>query len=73
MLLSGIWGGYMLPRTHGQELKLRAGRVSGRIGLWYDAYGKHFFKIEPQALYNDQICFINLIFSFLFSLQVFLP
>lgn len=32
-----------------------------------------FFKIEPQALYNDQICFINLISSFLFSLQVFLP
>lgn len=56
----------MLPWTHGQESKLRAGNVSGRIGLRYEMYKKNtFFKREPQAVYNDQFFFINIWLSVL--------
>lgn len=58
MLIRGILG--KICCHSGQESKLRIGKASGRIGLWYEIYGKekYFFqKIEPQALYNDQFFF----------------
>lgn len=64
----------MLPWTHGQESKLRSGKVSGRIGLQYEMYKKILFSkesLKPSTMTN--FFFINLIFGFLFSLQVFLP
>lgn len=49
ILLRGIWEGHMLAWTCGQESKLRAGKVSGRIGLWNDIYGKYFFQDRASS------------------------
>jgi len=52
----------MLPWTCGQELKLRAGKYLAELGYGRTFMENTFFKIEPQALYNDQIffCYVNI-------------
>lgn len=62
---------------NGQESKLRKGRVSGRIGVWYEISEKekYFFSpkrqiFKPSTLTNYFLT--HLLISVLFSLQVFL-